>query len=44
MCIRDSEYTEMVDVLGVGLSALKMRVQRACLQLRLELQEYHDDR
>ena len=42
--VEQLEYTEMVDVLGVGLSALKMRVQRACLQLRLELQEYHDDR
>jgi RNA polymerase sigma-70 factor (ECF subfamily) len=42
--VEQLEYTEMAEVLGVGLSALKMRVQRACLQLRVELQEYHDER
>lgn len=33
------EYVEMADVTGVGVSALKMRVQRACTRLRTELQE-----
>lgn len=33
------EYVEMADVTGVGVSALKMRVQRACTRLRTELRE-----
>ncbi len=38
--VEQLEYTEMAAVTGVQVSALKMRVQRACRQLRQELQEY----
>ena len=34
------EYTEMAAVTGAGVSALKMRVQRACTALKQELREY----
>lgn len=42
--VEQLEYSDMVTITGAGVSALKMRVQRACLQLRAELREYHDDR
>jgi RNA polymerase sigma-70 factor, ECF subfamily len=35
-------YEEMADVTGVGVSALKMRVKRACSRLRELLEEVHD--
>jgi RNA polymerase sigma-70 factor (ECF subfamily) len=41
--VEQLEYTEMAEVTGVGVSALKMRVQRACAQLRVELRELRDD-
>jgi RNA polymerase sigma-70 factor (ECF subfamily) len=34
------EYTEMSAVTGANVSALKMRVQRACAALKQELREY----
>ena len=40
--VEQLEYTEMAAVTGVGTSALKMRVQRACTRLKRELQEYDD--
>ena len=37
------EYTEMAVVTGAGISALKMRVKRACEALRPKLEAiYHD--
>lgn len=38
--VEQLEYTEMSVVTGAGVSALKMRVQRACARLRQELGEY----
>ena len=38
------EYTEMAAVTGAGVSALKMRVQRACAGLKQELREYDNVR
>ena len=38
--VEQLEYTEMSAITGVGVSALKMRVQRACTRLRQELHEY----
>jgi DNA-directed RNA polymerase specialized sigma24 family protein len=32
----------MADITGVGISALKMRVKRACTRLRELLEEVHD--
>ena len=41
--VEGMEYTEMSATLGAGVSALKMRVKRACDALRPRLQEiYHD--
>lgn len=37
--VEDLEYEEMAQLLGVGVSALKMRVKRARDQLRIILQE-----
>ncbi len=37
------EYEEMRDVTGAGVSALKMRVKRACEQLREQLEGVIDD-
>lgn len=34
------EYAEMAEMTGVGVSALKMRVQRACTRLQTELAAY----
>jgi RNA polymerase sigma-70 factor (ECF subfamily) len=37
------EYAEMVTITGAGMSALKMRVKRACDALRPMLEAiYHD--
>jgi DNA-directed RNA polymerase specialized sigma24 family protein len=37
------EYSEMSATLGAGVSALKMRVKRACDALRPRLREIYDD-
>ena len=37
------EYHEMASALGAGVSALKMRVKRACDALRPRLREIYDD-
>ena len=39
--VEDLSYEEMAGVTGVGISALKMRVKRACSRLRELLQEVH---
>lgn len=41
--VEDLGYEEMAEVTGVGVSALKMRVKRACERLRALLQEVHGD-
>ena len=38
----DHSYEEMVEITGAGLSALKMRVKRACEQLRDQLEGVRD--
>lgn len=38
------EYEQMAEITGVGISALKMRVRRACARLRRELEELHHAR
>jgi RNA polymerase sigma-70 factor (ECF subfamily) len=35
-------YDEMAEATGVGVSALKMRVKRACDRLRVALENHHD--
>lgn len=35
-------YDEMAEATGVGVSALKMRVKRACDRLRVSLEGHHD--
>jgi RNA polymerase sigma-70 factor, ECF subfamily len=40
--VEDLSYEEMADITGVGISALKMRVKRACTRLRELLEEVHD--
>lgn len=37
--VEDLGYDEMSELTGVGVSALKMRVKRACERLRAQLQE-----
>jgi RNA polymerase sigma-70 factor (ECF subfamily) len=37
--VEELSYEEMAEVTGAGISALKMRVKRACEQLRLMLRE-----
>jgi RNA polymerase sigma-70 factor (ECF subfamily) len=37
--VEDLGYDEMAELTGVGVSALKMRVKRACERLRVLLQE-----
>jgi RNA polymerase sigma-70 factor (ECF subfamily) len=37
--VEDMGYEEMATLTGVGVSALKMRVKRACERLRAMLQE-----
>ena len=39
--VEDLGYDEMAEITGVGISALKMRVMRACDRLRTLLQEVH---
>ena len=39
--VEDLSYEEMTELTGVGVSALKMRVKRACSRLRELLQEVH---
>ncbi len=39
--VEDLSYEEMAEVTGVGVSALKMRVKRACDRLRELLQEVY---
>ena len=39
--VEDLGYEEMAEMTGVGVSALKMRVKRACERLRVLLQEVH---
>jgi RNA polymerase sigma-70 factor (ECF subfamily) len=40
--VEQLEYVEMARITGTGVSALKMRVQRACSRLQQELGEYGD--
>ncbi|HEY9230256.1 MAG TPA: RNA polymerase sigma factor [Gemmatimonadaceae bacterium] len=40
--VEELSYEEMADVTGVGISALKMRVKRACARLRELLEEVPD--
>lgn len=40
--VEDLSYEEMAEITGVGVSALKMRVKRACSRLRELLEEVHD--
>lgn len=42
--VEQLEYTEMAAITGVTISALKMRVQRACRQLQDDLREYNHER
>ena len=39
--VEDLGYEEMAELTGTGVSALKMRVKRACERLRALLQEVH---
>jgi RNA polymerase sigma-70 factor (ECF subfamily) len=41
--VEDLGYEEMSELTGVGVSALKMRVKRACERLRAQLHEVHGD-
>jgi RNA polymerase sigma-70 factor (ECF subfamily) len=40
--VEDLSYDEMSEITGAGISALKMRVKRACERLRELLEEVHD--
>jgi len=40
--VEQLEYDTMAEITGVGVSALKMRVKRACARLQAALQEVHD--
>jgi RNA polymerase sigma-70 factor (ECF subfamily) len=40
--VEQLSYEEMADITGDGISALKMRVKRACARLRQMLEEVHD--
>ena len=40
--VEEHSYEEMVEITGAGLSALKMRVKRACEQLREQLEGVRD--
>jgi RNA polymerase sigma-70 factor (ECF subfamily) len=42
--VEQLEYEEMAAITGAGVSALKMRVQRACARLRDQLREGRHDR
>lgn len=41
--VEQLSYEEMVEITGVGISALKMRVKRACARLRELLEEMDDE-
>ena len=41
--VEELSYEEMAEITGVGVSALKMRVKRACDRLREILEEVHHD-
>lgn len=40
--VEELSYEEMAEITGAGVSALKMRVKRACSRLREMLEEVHD--
>jgi len=40
--VEQLSYEEMAEITGDGISALKMRVKRACTRLRQLLEEVHD--
>ena len=40
--VEQLSYEEMAEITGDGISALKMRVKRACARLRELLEEVHD--
>ena len=40
--VEQLEYDTMAEITGVGVSALKMRVKRACVKLQAALREVHD--
>jgi RNA polymerase sigma-70 factor (ECF subfamily) len=40
--VEQLEYDTMAEITGVGISALKMRVMRACAKLQTALREVHD--
>lgn len=40
--VEELSYEEMTEITGAGISALKMRVKRACSRLRELLEEVHD--
>ena len=40
--VEQLNYEEMAEVTGLGVSALKMRVKRACDRLRVALEDHHD--
>ena len=42
--VEQLEYDEMAEITGAGISALKMRVQRACARLRDSLQDLRHER
>jgi len=42
--VEQLEYEEMAGITGVGVSALKMRVQRACTRLRESLKDLRHER
>jgi RNA polymerase sigma-70 factor (ECF subfamily) len=42
--VDEMSYEEMAEVTGAGVSALKMRVKRACERLRELLEEVQDAR
>ena len=41
--VEELSYEEMAELTGLGVSALKMRVKRACERLRALLEEVHHD-
>jgi RNA polymerase sigma-70 factor (ECF subfamily) len=40
--VEELSYEEISEITGVGISALKMRVKRACARLRVLLEEVPD--
>lgn len=40
--VEELSYDEMAEITGIGVSALKMRVKRACARLRELLEEVYD--